>query len=310
MQLKLTSYERSRLCYRLLEELFETLTAESGINFISLFTRMTYASQVYQIPKNLIQVMHLVRKVFETGIDTLENHDDFESTLLQLLSNLSHYLESGRVADAIQIPEELNKLINQEPYERKSFAPIMEGVVVAANESNKTLTFISERQADSQYEVRYDVDSKNQLFTKNIVAALKVFPKPFPINLIDVDVLEDNILIPAAFVIYPDYLVDVTTIANIYGDTTTSPWIYLVNKFKPHQISPPLMIGNTVNFFLDQLIKDSNIEMSALTQDIFALDTLSWVLFDDATIEEVMGKLKMHFDHLKRTIIEDFPKKA
>jgi len=310
MQLKVTSYERGRLAYRLLEELFEALTAESGINFISLFTRMTYASQVHQIPKNLIRVMHLVRKVFESGIDALENHDDFESTLLQLLTALSQYLESGRAVGSIQIPDNLNKLINQEPYERKSFAPLIEGIVVSENESNNTLTFISERQPDVQYLVQYDVDSKNQLFTKNIIAALKVFPKPFPINLIDVDVLENDVLIPSAFVIYPDYLVDVTTIANIHGDKTISPWIYLVNKFKPHQISPPLMIGNTVNFFLDQLIKDSTIEMSALTQDIFALDTLSWVLFDDATIEEVMSKLKMHFDHLQRTIVEDFPKKG
>ncbi|HMP32084.1 MAG TPA: DNA helicase, partial [Saprospiraceae bacterium] len=129
-----------------------------------------------------------------------------------------------------------------------------------------------------------------------------------PMNLAEVDVLTNERWVPKAFIIFPDYLVDVTTVASVHNDSFTSPWLYMLSKFKAKMGSSSILVGNVANYFLDLLVKDHSAEYQDQYRAIFNLDPLLWAIYDDATVKKALNDLQTHFVNLKRVIQQDFVK--
>ena len=303
------NYDKAKALSVLFERVCEWLSEDAGIQFISLFPRLSYIHTKFNLPEILHLAGHHIRKSLEVGLHEISDLQQYNDLLQQYLTGLKLFLENTEFDD-----ERLRSLIGHtnetDPATKKGFAHLMEGLITSFDFERNVFQFTHDIHPFKNHTVRYDVLEKNERFTKNLVAASKIFKLPLPVNLIDVDLLSNEDLVPSAFVISPDYLVDVTTIASIQGDRSASPWLYVMDKYKAQKSSPALMVGNAVNFFLDRLIKDPDLEMSSMYQDLFAMDTMAWVLFDDQTVDEIIGKLQTHFDNLKRVIGKDFPSKG
>ena len=48
---------------------------------------------------------------------------------------------------------------------------------------------------------------------------------------------------------WPDYLIDVTAVAECFKDTGTEALLHLLKRFTPFETSVPLMLGNIANYF-------------------------------------------------------------
>ncbi len=76
------------------------------------------------------------------------------------------------------------------------------------------------------------------------------------LNLLTVLVREDGNLQPELLVFEPDYLIDISSLAECLQNYGDSPLNYLVNKFKPRENSHHILLGNAANQFLDDCVNE------------------------------------------------------
>jgi DNA replication ATP-dependent helicase Dna2 len=118
---------------------------------------------------------------------------------------------------------------------------------------------------------------------------------------LDISVDENGIYYPKIFIIEPDYLIDVSAVAGCFSNPTEAI-LYLVKKFLPFEKSQPLVVGNIANHFLDDLMNDDDITFEESFPKVFKANPLTFTMFDDAEVREIMRNSKTHFLNLKQMV--------
>ena len=106
--------------------------------------------------------------------------------------------------------------------------------------------------------------------------------------------------IAVIFVVEPDYLVDVSAIAECFKDTGQEPYTYLARKFLPYETTEAILVGNIANHFLDRLLHEPEAEWSVLFGETFQLYPFVYAPMSDKAVREVSQKAQKHFVHLKQ----------
>ncbi|MBK9253932.1 MAG: AAA family ATPase [Saprospiraceae bacterium] len=297
-----------RTYFELFNLILEDSTLDEGIIFTTLFSRLAFAGSKYRLNKKLLFYCHLFRKSNETN----KYPEDTEPLLL----NLGQYVTSGLLTAIYQqknhlvfeLLDDTKAYFNFSNEKIIGFRPVIEALVIEIDTEKKVIKYLEDSNPTEEKTALYDIPHKNELFTKNIENILNYFHLPLHINFIDCEIKEDNTLIPAACIIHPDYLVDVTAVADCFKDNGGDPYLYLLSKFKSLDVSKSLMIGNIVNLILDQLVADSTIVFEDILKKIFGINPIALCLFSDEEIQEMVETLKLHFNNLKHTITLEFPK--
>jgi|GEM_PF-6804047 len=116
----------------------------------------------------------------------------------------------------------------------------------------------------------------------------------------------EGVLLPKAIVLVPDFLVDVTSIADCFDpDEHYEPFRYVLKKLLPSRPSEHLLVGRVINYFLDELIKNPHQSYETLLKKSFKVSPLQWSLYDDDKVRELVQTLEVHFDVLKKTILDE-----
>jgi DNA replication ATP-dependent helicase Dna2 len=299
--------ESLKLHYKNFELFYEIITEEFTANFTTLFSRITYIAALKIWPKGLIRLAHIIRK----SQDDAKMPEEIVELIGQILPK---YIEwhmaaiSSKEEILIDIPQGLLSYFNTERFDKVGYFPFIEGLVVNVDKESKIISFMPKSADDTTYHVLYNVDDTNEIFTKAIESVITFMPYPIQMNLIDVDILTNDRWVPKAFIIFPDYLVDVTTVASVHNDSFTSSWLYILSKFRGKSGSSSILVGNVANYFLDLLVKDNDANYRDQIRPIFNQDPLLWAIFDDATVKKALTDLEVHFDNLKRVINQDFSK--
>ncbi|MEO1627910.1 MAG: AAA domain-containing protein, partial [Bacteroidota bacterium] len=155
--------------------------------------------------------------------------------------------------------------------------------------------------------VQYNIPHRNENFNPTIDQIRTTFRFPVSLNLIDVEVGKDGIYRPRAFVLEPDYLVDVSAVSECFKDFGAAPMLYLLKKYLPFETSKHLMIGNIANFFLDELMTDGERTFQEIFPKVFQLNPLAFAIFENSIVREIMQRSQKHFVNLKRVLVQDFP---
>ncbi len=74
------------------------------------------------------------------------------------------------------------------------------------------------------------------------------------LNLLQTRVDEEGDYIPEILILEPDYLLNVTSLSECYKDYGSHPLNFVLSKFMPVSDSKYILLGNTANMFLDELI--------------------------------------------------------
>lgn len=98
--------------------------------------------------------------------------------------------------------------------------------------------------------VRYNVEGVNDEF-KGID---KLLWKHCQLNLLDVGVDDEGILTPRMLVLEPDYLLDISTLAECFRLSGAHPLNYILSRVKCIDNPRPLLLGSIANHFLDEWI--------------------------------------------------------
>lgn len=296
--------------YRLLNLLYVEATKEEKLQFTTLFARIAFAGHKYNLSKQLQFFIHEFRKQAQTlesrkatqKVDHLILYKLGLHALTLSISSIFKQAIPGAIAEILP-PEGFYQTAPSSIKGNRSFARV---VAISIDRKAEMLTARDEEFPGSEIKIKYNIADRNENFNTDIEALETVFGFPAILNLLDIEIDKEEVYRPRAIVIEPDYLVDVSAIAECFKEGTTLPVAYLLKKFLPFETTIPLMLGNIANFFLDELMTNSEATFKETFPKVFRLNPLAFTLFSDREIREIMQKSQRHFLTLKQMAVQTF----
>ena len=158
------------------------------------------------------------------------------------------------------------------------------------------------------WKVRYRVPGVNEEFTEGVAN----FWRHAQLNLLDVTVNKDGIYTPSFIVLEPDYLIDISSLAECYKDYGSHPANYFMNRLVPIENVRPLLLGNIANLFLDEWIHADAEDPDYVTcmKKAFRQYSIELAACEDLLEPEkekaFFNDCRMHFEHIRETVQRTF----
>lgn len=298
---------KAEALWALLNKMMVLATEEEKIPFSNLFARVSYVCQKYKISSRLRYKLHRFRNQFQASGEK-EEDKDWTNLYHQALAVSAHLLAEMQGA---RIPEHLSEVLedldNLFPPAAaiKGYHPKVRAVITEDLQDESCLLGVEE-STGLEYKIRYGLPERNENFDPSIRLLRSVFGFPVTVNLLEVEVDQDSYLRPRAFVIEPDFLIDVTAIAECFQPGGSEPLLYLLKKLLPFTSSPALIAGNIANFFLDELMANPEAGFMELFPKVFHLFPLQFATLPDHAVKDIMMRAKGHFAVIQKMVRSDF----
>lgn len=162
--------------------------------------------------------------------------------------------------------------------------------------------------SEHPYLVRYNVPQINEEFAETC----KLLWRHAQVNLLDVAIDEAGILTPSFIVLEPDYLLDISSLAECFRDYGHHPANYFLSRLQPIENARPLLLGNIANLFLDEWIhaKSEEIDYRTCMQKAFRRYPIELAACSDLRDKEKERQFfedcKLHFDYIRETVNDTF----
>lgn len=91
---------------------------------------------------------------------------------------------------------------------------------------------------------------------------------------------ENGITYPELLILYPDYLVDISAVANCFETYATSPIIHLINKIKPSANTEATLLGNFAGQLLDEELRGDTLPYNDSATTFYRNNTLRLITAD------------------------------
>lgn len=288
----------------LLSKLFVALSKEENIQFTTMFARIAYVCHEHQLSAALQWRIHQFRKI-ERKIASQDNRvvseklyfDSFKTVLYTTASlcrtalpdKLQAILPQDEVQDDYNSLHQANKRLDY-----------LRVIVLEIDKKSNFLICQAEQQV-TPIKVKYNETAFNEQFNATIKTLTEPYKGVATLNLLDI-IIKEEIYYPKRFVLEPDFLMDVSAISECFQWFGVAPELYLLKKFTSFSYSVPLMLGNIANFFLDELMHDSDVSFKEIFPKAFGLNPLAFATFSDREIREIYQKSQRHFTSLKTIV--------
>lgn len=162
--------------------------------------------------------------------------------------------------------------------------------------------------SEKPYLVRYNIPQINEEFAETC----KLLWQHAQVNLLDVAIDEAGILTPSFIVLEPDYLIDISSLAECFHDYGHHPGNYFLSRMQPIENARPLLLGNIANLFLDEWIHAPNedIDYRTCMQKAFRRYPIELAACPDLRDREkerqFFDDCKLHFEHIRETVNDTF----
>lgn len=291
---------------KILERNCKEITASETLQFPSLFSRLVFIAQKYDLPPAL-----------EWQLQTIRVKTSF---LLKDASNLISTIQYEKASAMLkqffaiiynQQKEELSDVQydTRENVKENKHTDCIRVQITAIDRDKNILIGITE-DSTLKIEIRHNVENVNDTFNPTI-NRLWVGAQ---INIIASYIDKSGYYIPKFIVLEPDYLIDASAIAECFQNFSISHLHYFRRRFEQPVNSQYILLGNLANFFLDEFIFAEDPEQ--LTFDQCFLKAFKDKPFEFTSCNDIkdatnfrafMAKAKVQFANIKRVIIHDFP---
>ena len=280
----------------LLDRVFYEATKEEQIAFNTHFARICYAGQRFGFKAESLRRVHW----FRYQVKRLRQGSPASDSLL--VQGLHVFQESVQLLSVLPGSTLVQTPLDQHPAIVQESASIASLKVMALRDfpDQHFFTASSEEFPEKEIRVRYGVPDRNENFQHSIDILKRVFGFPASLNLLDIETDSQGYYLPRAFVLEPDYLMDVSAISECFKDTGPEPYAYLVRKFLPHETSDPILLGNIANYFLDRLLNEPEVPWQDLFMETFQLYPFVYAPMSNAQVKGISGKAQKHFVHIKQ----------
>ncbi len=293
--------------YLFSNKFFVFITQKEKLQFSTQFARIAFACHKFNIPKQVQWYVHEFRRRVK-GI--LYKNQPFEPVYYQLaLKALAETIKA--VYQTPILPELLNELpvkgfYKSSPVESVDYKPYARVMVLEVREKEEILLCQDEEVPEGLVKVKYNETGVNESFYSSVKAVKSIWKEKATLNLLEISIDAKGIYYPNIFVVEPDYLLDVSAVANCFTQNKAEPLLYLLKKFLPFQTSIPLSVGNIANFLLDELMSDSNVDYKTIFPQVFRQNPIGYSNYSDGEIKDIYRQSQNHFIHLREMVKTGF----
>jgi DNA replication ATP-dependent helicase Dna2 len=292
-------YILERSCYE--------FTQDEPLQFPSCFSRLVFLCQKHELSQKLERQLHRLRikgRFLQKDDKNILYQKDWEAA--------AHSLKEFFAVIYLNRKEDNESEIDIQQTNAEALPKLLRVQIIRNDIGNKLLTCIPDLEAWGELLVRYDVPGVNDVFTPSA----ELFWEGAQLNLIDSKKDEANgWIVPQCLVLEPDYLLDVSALAECFPNYGANHLHYFKRKFEQSSLTHYILLGNLANFFLDELIYAENPQQLSF-RDTF-LKAFKHMPFEFTGCEAIlhredfmafMVKAESHFEHIRRVVTEDFKK--
>lgn len=244
--------------YETLRKLFflalDDRTKDEGIAFSGPFAKMDYLVKKHKTPRNIYRSL----KHFRAKVRDLQKACE-EDLLRSRLYDARLLAEFVGCIYQRSVPEELTRLlpadfwVEREGRER----PVSDVLRVSVIEwGSRTIHANIEDELGDEIDICYGLteEEREHFHVAGDYGYLEKFlVKGSQLNLIRPKIKE-GLYYPELIVFEPDFLIDISTVADSFEEYGLTPYSYLVKRLKPRQNTQPILIGNLAGQFLDEVV--------------------------------------------------------
>ena len=298
--------------YRQLREALERVMRQqmmgTGLQATDLAARINYVATQFALDGREQNQLHTFRL---TSNDIL-NHRK-EPSEQEFLRDLSAVAYAYRKIFHEDIPPKLYTLLPKQettPAVKREKETRIRRIRVCFDYADESYLYVRPIDVleEEPVKVNYNKPGVNEEF-KDTVEELWRYAQ---LNLLDVTVDDNGVYTPSFIVLEPDYLLDISSLAECYKDYGSHPANYFLSRLVPIENARPLLLGNIANLFLDEWIYAGEKEpdytecmKKAFRQYPIELAACE-ELRNPQKEKEFAQDCRMHFEHIRETVQETF----
>ncbi|KAA6351531.1 hypothetical protein EZS27_001054 [termite gut metagenome] len=305
---EISLFEKYKQMRSLLERLFRSEMQNESLQMTDLSARISYVAAKVSLDIREQNRLHTFR-LTSNKISHRQEEPDREK-LLRDVKTLAFFAKRLSGQD---IPAELYRLLPKADATYIASPFSSQGKIrrmrVCFQYSDDVYLYVTpvDVVADEPLRVRYNVPDSNVEFNDTC----GLLWRHAQINLLDIQVDETGVLIPSFIVLEPDYLIDISALAECFREYGHHPANYILGKLQPIDNMRPLLLGNIANLFLDEWIQTKGeINYKACMRKVFQRYCIELVactdLQDTDTEKQFFDACKQHFNNIGRTVTETF----
>ncbi|WP_235299160.1 AAA domain-containing protein [Portibacter marinus] len=291
-------HQKTKALHHLLDEYIDLLLQDEKIHFTTLFTKVTYLVLKFKLDKTLSFFLHTHRKNMTEEKMGEEIYDVARFSLSSLIVQTGELVGTDQHKNLFRKPD-VDRPVRQGVSGYFSFLRVH---VFNYNATSQTFTGFAETFEEKAVQIQMNVTGKNDDFNSLLKYIERTKNFPFILHLEHVDVSEDGLFIPGTVIFEPDYLVDITTVSECFKPEESNPLFYFLRKFLSVFQNKYLIIGNTANYFLDELFYRPESTYEELIRHTFKISPLGFAMMDDRELREVVTTLRTHFNTIKDVV--------
>lgn len=290
----------------LLERSCKDLTTDENIQFSNLFSRLNYVCDKTKLDKRKTYQINSLRinanKVLHSDFSPTE--EEYLQDLKALSNALSHFYE-------VNIPTELNSILPTtdyfKPKQRQGNNHKRIRVEVSSIDDDFIYAFDEENPTEEPIKIKYHVAGINDEFNETVSKLWK----GCQLNLIDVTVDDNGLYLPDLIILEPDYLINISSLAECIKEYGNHPLNYVQSKFESLKNTKHILLGNAANLFLDEFVNEKS-NAPVVYADAMKKSFKS-APFEFSTCAEIdsnfFEETKIQFQNIKNVVENIFPQK-
>jgi superfamily I DNA and/or RNA helicase len=289
----------------LLEKVAKDLTKDQTLQFANLFSRISFLCDTLKLDRNIHSLRITANKILHEEYEPLE--EEYNRHLLLLSSFISkaygtrnpHQFTFETGTPTIPTSSEVRKKTHYSFFR----------VEIRERYKDHFICEVEEEALNPFIKVVINEQGVNDIFS-----SANNFWINATLNLVNVEVDENGLFHPRIIILEPDYLVDVSSIAECFQDYGTTELHYLKSKFEEVPNNKHIRLGNFANLVVDELFNEREKDHISF-QEIFEKDFKTYPfeymscedLSDKQNFLDYWGQAKQHFLRIKNTIEKEFP---
>ena len=235
----------------LLEKVCKDLTSTISLQFSDFFSRLSFVCQAYNTNKSIHGLRITANKVLHESLIPLE--DDYKH-------HVSLFADFLKVVYSINVPQSL--LSSEKNF--KEF-PIIKNIrlseakvcIVEKRENHLICSIdalsIKDHEFAPEKLVTVQIMEKG---VNQIITSCKDFWVGAILYLVDIEIDANEIFHPKIIVLEPDYLLDVSSIAECIQDYGETELLFFKSKFETVANSKYILLGNFANLVVDEVFSN------------------------------------------------------
>lgn len=231
----------------LLERVCKDMTAGDPIQFSNLFSRLNYVCKKTKLPSRRTYQINTFRVNANNVLYAQFNpsEEDYLHDLKALCNVVSHFYD-------VPIPEYIAILLPEidlyKPAQRiKGEKHERIRVDVLYVDDEYIYAFAEKMPTEDPVRIKY-----NEEFAPTVERLWT----DCQLNLIDVTIDDHGILFPDMIILEPDYLIDISSLAECLKEYGSHPLNYVQSRFEATKNTSHILLGNAANLFLDEFVNE------------------------------------------------------